>query len=126
MQSPPDLRKKLRSMQALGVICPSNHNKDLADLEGTVMTQMNMKRGIKTYGQAGVDAVQVKLKQLHERDVMQPIHAAELSKEQNKANLKYLMFLKNKRWGRIKGRGCANGRKQRTATNNGDASTPTV
>ena len=71
-------------MQALGVIYPSNHNKDLADLEGTVMTQMNMKRVIKTYGQAGVDAVQVELKLLHDRDAMQSIHAIKISKEQKK------------------------------------------
>lgn len=36
------------------------------------------------------------------------------------------MFLKKKRSGRIKGRGCADGRKQRAYTNKEDASSPTV
>jgi hypothetical protein len=40
--------------------------------------------------------------------------------------LHYLMFLTKKRSGRIKGRGCADGRKQRLHTAKGDASSPTV
>jgi hypothetical protein len=36
------------------------------------------------------------------------------------------MFLKKKRSGRIKGRGCADGRKQRIHTKKEDASSPTV
>jgi hypothetical protein len=40
--------------------------------------------------------------------------------------LQYLMFLKKKRNGIIKGRGCADGRKQRAYTAKEDASLPTV
>jgi len=36
------------------------------------------------------------------------------------------MFLEQKKCGKIKGRGCADGRKQRATTNNEDASTPTA
>jgi hypothetical protein len=36
------------------------------------------------------------------------------------------MFLKKKRCGTIKARGCADGRKQRETTNKEDASAPTV
>jgi hypothetical protein len=42
------------------------------------------------------------------------------------AALEYLMFLKKKRCGNIKGRGCANGRKQQEYTSKEDASSPTV
>jgi hypothetical protein len=49
-----------------------------------------------------------------------------LSREDKKAALHYLMFLKKKRCGRIKGRGCADGRKQRSYINKEDASAPTV
>jgi len=42
------------------------------------------------------------------------------------ASLRYLMYLKKKRCGRIKGRGCADGRKQRLNTSKEDASSPTV
>jgi hypothetical protein len=40
--------------------------------------------------------------------------------------LQYLMFLKKKRNGIIKGRGCADGRKQRAYTTKEDTSSPTV
>jgi hypothetical protein len=40
--------------------------------------------------------------------------------------LPYLMFLKQKRNGSIKARGCADGRKERAYTNKEDASSPTV
>jgi len=36
------------------------------------------------------------------------------------------MFLKKKRFGKIKGRGCADGRKQREHTNKEDSRSPTV
>ncbi len=58
--------------------------------------------------------------------MIDPKHAATLSKEERKASLQYLMFLKQKRTGVIKGRGCADGRKQRPYTAKEDASSPTV
>ena len=95
-------------------------------LEHTVMTQFSMKQGIKEFGDAGVDAVLEELQQLHDRKVLEPRRATELTREEKRAALHYLMFLKKKRNGRIKGRGCADGRKQRLHTNKEDASSPTV
>ena len=119
--------EQLKSKQAAGVACPIDYNNpDLADLEGIAMTQLNMKQGLKAFGQAGVDAVAKELKQLHERDVLKPTEAGELTRDQKKASLAYLMFLKKKRCGMIKGRGCADGRKQRLSTKKEDASAPTV
>ena len=46
--------------------------------------------------------------------------------EQKKEALAYLMFLKRKRGGKIKGRGCADGWKQRAYTAKEDATSPTV
>ena len=43
-----------------------------------------------------------------------------LSDEEKKAALQYLMFFKKKGSGQIKGRGCANGRKQRLKLNKKD------
>ena len=45
---------------------------------------------------------------------------------QKKNALGYRMFLKQKRTGQIKGRGCADGRKQRLNTPKDAASSPTV
>jgi hypothetical protein len=85
-----------------------------------------MKKGIKLFGQAGVDAVQAELSQLHDRSVLEPKDATLLSRQEKKAALEYLMFLKKKRCRRIKGQGCANGRKQQAYTSKEDASLPTV
>ncbi len=66
------------------------------------------------------------LKQLHDRGVMEPRDKASLSDDETRAALQYLMFLKQKRNGSIKGQGCADGRKQREHTTKEDASLPTV
>ena len=66
------------------------------------------------------------MKQLHDRNVCEPINEKDLSREQKSKALGYLMFLKQKRCGRIKGRGCANGQKQRVWTTKEEATSPTV
>ena len=96
-------------------------------LEDTVMTQYSMKKGIKEFGEAGVDAVLKELKQLHDRKVLEPRQPETMTtREEKRAALHYLMFLTKKRCGRIKGRGCADGRKQRGHMSKEDASSPTV
>jgi hypothetical protein len=49
-----------------------------------------------------------------------------LTRDEKRRSLKYLMFLKQKRCGRIKGQGCANGRKQRIYKTKEETSAPTV
>ena len=95
-------------------------------LEDTVMTQYSMKKGIKEFGEAGVEAVLKELQQLHDRKVLEPRQPETMTREEKRAALHYLMFLTKKRCGRIKGRGCADGRKQRAYTSKEDASSPTV
>lgn len=88
--------------------------------------QMSMKKGLKEFGEAGVDAVRKEMQQLHDRKVMAAKKPTELTHEQKKEALAYLMFLKRKRCGKIKGRGCADGRKQRAYISREEASSPTV
>ena len=97
-------------------------------LENTVMTQHNMKKGIKLFGDAGINAVLKELQQLHlhDRKVLEPVNAKEMTNEEQQGALQYLMFLKQKRNGVMKRQGCANGRKQRAYTNKEKASSPTV
>jgi hypothetical protein len=85
-----------------------------------------MKKGLKAFGEDGVEAVLVELQQLHDRKVLEPQDASKMTREERHASLNYLMFLKKKRSGKIKGRGCADGRKQRIHTKKEDASSPTV
>jgi hypothetical protein len=95
-------------------------------LEDIVMTQHTLKKGIKLFGQAGIEAVLKELQQLHDRRVLEPKHADALSYHERKGALQYLMFLKQKRSGKIKGRGCADGRKQREYLSKEEVSSPTV
>jgi hypothetical protein len=105
---------------------PHDYSRLHATLEGTVMTQHSMKKGIKAFGEAGVDAVLKELKQLHDRKVLEPTDATEMTRDQKRATLQYLMFLKKKCCRMIKAQGCADGRKQRPYTAKEDASAPTV
>ena len=88
--------------------------------------KMSMKQGVRMFGDAGVSAVKTEVVQLHEREVIKAIQKSKLTKEQIREALGYLMFLKRKRTGKIKGRGCADGRKQRNYIAKEDATSPTV
>jgi CO dehydrogenase/acetyl-CoA synthase beta subunit len=90
---------------------PADENETEADDEVAPLAtpQMSMKRGIKVFGEDGVAAVKKEMLQLHDWKVMAPKQAKELTPEQKKEALAYLMFLKCKCCGKIKGRGCADG-----------------
>ena len=60
------------------------------------MPQMSMKKGLKMFGEGGYAAVKKEVQQLHNRKVMQPVHQKDLSPEQKREALGYLMFLKKK------------------------------
>ena len=55
-----------------------------------------------------------------------PKKITDLTEQQIKRALPYLMFLKRKRCVKIKARGCANGRSQRDYISKEEASSPTV
>ena len=97
-----------------------------AYIDDVVLTQYNMRRGIQLFRQRGIDAVRKELKQLNDRLVAKPVSPESLTKEQRARALAYLMFLKEKRCGTIKGRGCADGRKQRDWMSREDTASPTV
>ena len=71
-------------------------------------------------------SVEKEMRQLHDRDVMKPVHKNYLTPEQQGEALAYLMILKRKRCGKIKGRGCADGRKQRAYITEEASTAPTV
>jgi hypothetical protein len=94
--------------------------------ESLATAQMSMNKGLKIFGKAGIEAVCSEMVQLHDCKVMKPVHSRELTPEERREALAYLMFLKRKRCGKVKGRGCADGRKQRRYTDRADAASPTV
>ena len=100
---------------------------EIANLEDTVETpQMSMKLRLKYFGELGMEAIKKEMQQLHDRKVMKTVHRSTLSYKQRRDALAYLMFLKRKRTGKIKGRGCADGRKQRDYIGKEESTSPTV
>ena len=88
--------------------------------------QMSMKRGLRVFGEEGYTAVRKEMQQLHDRKVMQPIKRKDLTPAQKREALGYLMFLKKKQNGTVKGRGCADGRKQRAYITKEESTSPTI
>ena len=78
-----------------------------------VTAQMSAKKGLQVFGKGGAQALMKELRQVVLMKVMSGVKADKMTREQKGRALKYLMFLKEKRCGRIKGHGCADGRKQR-------------
>ena len=105
---------------------PRDYSHLHATLESIAMTQHSVRKGLRIFGEAGVDAVLKELTQLYDREVIRPRSKDEMTDEEREAALQYLMFLKQKRDGTVKGRGCADGRKQRPYTTKEEASSPTV
>ena len=97
-----------------------------SDLVTTVLTHYHINKGIKKFGQPRVDAVVAELKQLHDRIVMDPRNPTVMSAQETNAALQYLMFLKQKYYGKIKVRGCADGRKKRGSIDKSETNEPTV
>ena len=61
-----------------------DYNRLHATLASTVMTQHSMKKGIKIFGEAGIEAVLQELQQLHDRKVLEPRSATDLSQSEKK------------------------------------------
>ena len=91
-----------------------------------VTAQMSAKKGLQVFGDGGASALVKELHQLVVMNVMSGCKSHELTPEQKRKALRYLMFLKEKRCGRIKGRGCADGRKQRLWKTKEETTSPTV
>ena len=72
------------------------------------------------------DAVVEELRRLDYMQVIVPKHHNDLSTDDRHKVLNYLMYLKQKRCGRIKARGCADGRKQRVYKGKDETSSPMV
>jgi len=91
-----------------------------------MLNQVGRREGLKKFGKEGNNAILKELSQLHQRDALLPKKKEDMTYEERKKALRYLMFFKEKRDGTIKARGCANGRSQHEYTTKGETSLPTV
>jgi len=91
-----------------------------------MLKQVGIREGLRKFGEKGNDALLKELNQLHERDALLPKKKEDMTYDKRKKSLRYLMFLKEKRDGMIKARGCANGRSQHKYTTKAETSLPTM
>ena len=91
-----------------------------------ILTQYHVSKGKKVFDEPGVAAVLKVLKKLHDRMVMDPKNTDKITEFQKKAALQYIMFIKQKICGKIKGRECADGRNQRKYLTKDDTTVPNV
>lgn len=66
------------------------------------------------------------MKQLHDREVFQPIDFNKLTSQERKRAMESLIFLVKKRDGTIEGRTCANGSTQQSYIEREEAASPTA
>ena len=64
-----------------------------------MMTQLNIKDRLRAFGNKGDEAILKEIKQLHTRQALMPRSRNNMSYEERKKALRYLMFLKEKRDG---------------------------
>ena len=96
-------------------------------MTGAIMMQQHFfQRGLRLFGKKGEAAVEKELNQMHDMQAYTPIDASTLSEAEKKDAINQLMFITEKRCGKIKARSCADGRKQREYIKKEDASSPTV
>ena len=89
-------------------------------------SQYHIKKGLKMFGEAGAEAVQKEMKQLHDLEVLKPVFKKSMTAQELERVLQYLMFQKMKKSGKIKAQGCADGRPQRRYISKDDTASPTV
>jgi len=98
-------------------------------ITGLIMAhQYSFKKGMELYGDRAEKATIKELKQIHEMDTYTPMDAKKLSREEKNKALSAMLFLTQKRCGKVKARKVAVGSKQRTfeGYNKADGSSPTV
>ena len=86
----------------------------------------SLKRGIAKFGEPGREAAKAEMRQLHKRTAFTPLHPEEMSAAERRKTLESLIFLVQKRDGRIKARTCANGSVQRGWMSKEEAASPTA
>ena len=86
----------------------------------------SLKKGIEKFSTRGYDAALKEMEQLHERDCWKPIKLSSMKPSEKRKTLESLIFLVEKKSGKIKARHCANGSKQRQWMDQDQTASPTA
>jgi len=93
-----NLHPKPRNMMQYAML---QSTEDLITLPKThthiMMTQLNIQEGLKAYGEKGDEAIMKGIEQLHTRKALLPCNRYDMTYDERKKALRYLMFLKEKR-----------------------------
>ena len=88
--------------------------------------QVSVKEGVRRHGQKAVNAVLSEFAQLNDKDIFTPVSAKSMTSSDKREALNLITLVKEKRNGKIKGRACADGRKQRRYISKEEVASPTV
>ena len=94
--------------------------------KANLLVNYSLGQGIKKFRHRGFDAAKGEMKQLHDRSCWKPISVQTLTPTERKKALESLIFLVEKKCGKIKVHHCANGSKQRKWMRPKEAASPTV
>jgi hypothetical protein len=101
-------------------------SEDEMKMWGYLMTQYNLKPGLRKFGEKGATAAMDELTQLHVMDTWTAMDPSKLSREDRMQALSLLLFLKEKQTGKIKGSACINEAPQRKYIPKQEAALPMV
>lgn len=101
-------------------------NNSTTEDQVSLLETFSLKQGIKKFGKSGYEAAFNEMLQQHQRKCFHPISIPEMSPRERKRAMESLIFLVEKRDGRIKARTCSNGSIQRNWMSKEEASSPTA
>ena len=101
-------------------------NNQTTEIKKSFLETYSLKQGIKKFGEKGYNAAFGEMLQLHQIKCFRPVGVSEMTNWEKKRALESLIFLVEKRDGRVKGRTCANGSVQREWVDKKDASSSTA
>ena len=95
---------------------------------GVILTQYSLNKGLKKFGVKGEESVVKELTQHHDLTTFTPMDPSKLTRKQRVEAVSSLLFLTEKRDGKLKSRMCADGSKQRTyeGYDKNDTASPTA
>jgi hypothetical protein len=103
-----------------------NLNYEVSQKGAAFSQQYILKKGLKKFGDNGKKAATEELDQLHKRNCFEPIDVATMTASEKKKTMESLLFLTQKRDGRVKGRLVYNGKPTRKWLDKEEATAPTA
>ena len=91
-----------------------------------MLNQMPAKVGMRKHGQKALAVPHDEFLQLHDTETFAPVNPKAITQKQKRKSLNALPALKEKRCGKLKGRACVGGRKQRARKSKVESASPAV